>query len=373
MYLYTIPKQLNKSEILLTNRKTKLKKYKKLKRQKKNINKTKKIRRKELTGGLFGIDFCKLTRCHMSKTIYKNIKDLMLPHILSAFNITKDASYKEKFEYIVEQFIDSGLLRQFLHGVNYKMGTNRKYLESTTHKYLDYIKIFIKLLVLSASPDKFAYSFPTSYQKYNSDGRLVDENGTVRNQEINIPRNVISADILINIIDNILKADKENLLVDILKNRYPTFAQTNTFIFDESINTVSKKLEYDYVNTVLYFYSPSSCSINESGHTQQQDNCRAVFTFNTKTTSLSDKELTRDDFVCVETNFKEVRAYVSLLKNSSDKAKNKIYKLKIIKLLKDSNMIKRYVDGCIKFFIFMEKYKSSSEPPNLYYKYILSE
>lgn len=382
MYLYTIPQSTQQSTQQVTQQvpQQSIPKYggsqTKLKKQyagriHQNIQTKKLNRANNLNGGFLGIDFCKIGKCHMPKKIYKATKDEMLPHLLAAFNIKRDDTFKDKFEDIVENVIDSGLMRQFLHGVNAKMGQNRKYLDSDKHKYLDHIKTFIKLLVLSATPEAYTYIFPNSYQKYNSDGKRIDEMGSVRNQEITVSKSVISPEILLNIIDNILKADKENLSVDKIRQSDPTFSRVNSFIYDDSLNAITNRsVDYERVNTVLYFYNTSSCVINDLGNTQHQDNCKVIFTFNTKQSTLSDRELTKNDFVCVESNFKQIRAYCILLSNSSDKKKYKLYKAKIIALLSDSYKIKHYIDGCIKFINFMEKFKSGTAKPNLFKKYI---
>lgn len=371
MYLYTIPQNAGKGVSKLSTKQTKLKK------QILKQNKTKKLNRVELDGGFFGFDLCKWGRCHMPKSIYKATKAEITPQFLKLFNIVKDDdTYKSKFEKIIEKGLDDGLLRGFLHGVYAKMGPNRKYLESSEHKYLDYIKIFIKLLILSGMPEDFTYSFPNSYKKYNNEGKQIDETGTATSNNIKVDRTTISGDVLLNYIERILRADKENLQVNrLLQKTNQSFKEYNTFIFSDTLNTaVTPEETRKYsLNQIMYFYNTSSCSINERGNVQSTENCKVVFTFNTKqSVSLSDREITKNDFTCVETNFKQIRAYFLSLAATTDKAKIKRYTQKLITLLTDSYKIKHYIDGCIKFFSFMEKYKASTNAqPGLFIKYIV--
>ena len=82
---------------------------------------------------------------------------------------------------------------------------------------------------------------------------------------------------------------------------------------------------------------------------------------------MSERELTKSDFAIVETNFKQIRKYGVYLSTTGDKGKFKLYKNKIIALLTDSYKTKSYIDGCIKFFSYMEKYKNlPGETPGLF-------
>jgi hypothetical protein len=372
MYLYTIPQTPNKNAKKILSKQTKLNRHHATKLK---ANKTKKLNRAEIDGGFLGIDLCKWGRCHMPKPIYKATKAELTPHFLKLFNITKDNDvYKTKYEKIIESGLDDGLLRGFLHGVYAKMGHNRKYLESAEHKYLDYIKIFIKLLILSGMPDGYTYTFPNSYKKHNSEGKQIDETGTETNTSIKVDRTTISGDVLLSYIERILRADKENLQVNKLLQKSQTLKEYNTFIFSDTLNTaITPDKTKDYtLNQILYFYNPTSCTINERGNVQSTENCKVVFTFNTKqSVSLSDREVTKNDFTYVESNLKQIRAYFLSLAGTTDKGKVKRYTQKLIMLLTDSYKIKHYVDGCIKFFAFMEKFKATTAQPGLFQKYIM--
>ena len=372
MYLYTIPQTPNKNANKLLSKQTKINRHHATKLK---ANKTKKLSRAEIDGGFLGIDLCKWGRCHMPKAIYKATKAEITPYFLKLFSITKDNdAYKTKYEKIIELGLDDGLLRGFLHGVYAKMGPNRKYLESPEYKYLDYIKIFIKLLILSGMPDGYTYPFPDSYKKYNSEGKQIDETGSGTSSNIKVDRTTISGEVLLSYIERILRADKENLQVNkFLQTTNQTFKTYNTFIFSDTLNqliTPDTAKEYN-LNQIMYFYNPSSCTINERGNVQSSENCKVIFTFNTKKTDapLSDRELTKNDFAYVESNLKQVRTYILSLSATSDKSKINRYIQKSITLLTDSYKIKHYIDGCIKFFAFMERYKNNIQP-GLYKKFI---
>lgn len=359
MYLYSIPQNAGVSVTKLYNKQTKLRK------QNLKTNKTKKLSRSELNGGgigctLFGV-------CKMPKDTYKSTKQVLIPELAKAFNIPSDT---EKYKELLEEGLDQGFLRDLLHGIYAKMGSAKRKLLTDT--YLDYIKKYIKLLTLSANPEGVTNTFPIKYSKYNEKGKLTDETGQETGTEIEISRGIISPENLAVHIDNIIRADKQNLNnIQGIKNKTSrSIRDINKFIFDETAISgiqVEKKGEYQ-VNQVLFFYNTTPCAINEKGNVQQRDNCKVVFTFNTKqSTSLSDRELTKNDFAMVETNFKQIRTYGVYLSNTADKGKFKLYQNKIIALLTDSYKIKSYIDGCIKFFNYMEKYKNlPGETPGLF-------
>lgn len=351
MYLYSIPQNASASIKKISNKQTKL-----IKRNKPHEQKTKKQKNTELKGGgigctLFGV-------CKMPKDTYKSTKQLLLPEFAKAFNIQTDT---DKYKELIEEGLDHGFLRELLHGIYAKMGSaKRKHL---TDIYLDYIKKYIKLLTLSAIPEGVTNTFPLKYSKYNEKGKLTDETGQETSTEIEVSRGIISPENLAVHIDNIIRADKQNLnnIQGIKAKTSKRIHEINKFIFDDtSISGIPVEKKGDYpVNQVLFFYNTTPCAINEKGNMQQRDNCKVVFTFNTKqSTSLSDRELTKSDFAMVETNFKQIRTYGVYLSNATDKRKFKLYQKKIIALLTDSFKIKSYIDGCIKFFSYMEKYKN---------------
>lgn len=350
MYLYSIPQNTGNGVSKLSTKQTKLKK------QNLKAQKTKKQIRSELDGGSLGCTLFGV--CKMPKDTYKSTKQLLIPELAKAFNIPTDT---EKYKELIEEGLDHGFLRDLLHGIYAKMGSAKRKLLTDT--YLDYIKKYIKLLTLSANPEGVTNTFPIKYSKYNEKGKLTDETGQETNSEIEVSRGIISPENLAVHIDNIIRADKQNLNnIQGIKNKTNKgIRDINKFIFDEtSISSIQVEKKSDYpVNQVLFFYNLTPCAINEKGNMQQRDNCRVVFTFNTKqSTSLSDRELTKSDFAMVETNFKQIRTYGVYLSNTADKSKFKLYQKKIIALLTDSYKIKSYIDGCIKFFSYMEKYKN---------------
>lgn len=351
MYLYTIPQTPIKNANHLIGKQTKLNRRRATKLKE---NKTKKLSREELNGGFLGLG-C-LFGCKMPKEIYKSTKQAVIQDLTKSLNIPSDS---DKYKEIIEDCIDHAFLRTFLHGVYAKMSSaKRKQLADT---YIDYIKKYIKLLALSANPEGLTNTFPIKYSKYNANGKLEDETGQKTGTDIEISRSIITPENLAVHIDNIIKADKQNLNnATIIKNEAgKEIRDINKFIFDESANiTLPEKKNRHPINQVLYFYNSNPCTINERGNIQQRDNCKVIFTFNTKqSTSLTDRELTKNDFAMVETNFKQIRVYGTYLP-SADKKKFKIYKDKIIALLSDSYKTKSYIDGCIKFFSYMEKYKN---------------
>jgi len=359
MYLYDISKQ--KQQIVKRNigsKQTRL-----VKRLSKN--RTKKLTKTNLDGGF---SICMFGLCHMPKDIYKRTKQDLLTKITDALNIPKD---NEKYRDIIKDGIDQGFLREFLHGIYSKMGSSKRELLEET--YLEYIKTFIKLLIISANPEGVAYTFPTKYKKFNSSGEQTDETDSKTAEDILISRNIITTETLANYIDSIIKADKQNLQnIDVIrrKNRSTTeIKEINKFIFDDKVagQPADKRGNYD-INRVLYFYNTSSCSVTEKGDIQQPEMCKVVFTFNTKqSTSLADRDLTRNDFAMVESNFKMIKTYALLLTNTTKHSKQKKYKKRIISLLTDSYKIKSYIEGCINFFKYMEKYKSlPGESPSLF-------
>lgn len=359
MYLYSIPQNEGTALTKLFNKQTKLRK-RNLKR-----NKTNKITRSKINGG--GIGCTLFSVCKMPKDTYKSTKQVLIPELAKAFNIPSDT---EKYKELLEEGLDQGFLRSLLHGIYAKMGSAKRKLLTDT--YIEYIKKYIKLLTLSANPEGVTNTFPLKYSKYNEKGKLTDETGQETGTEIEIGRGIISPENLAVHIDNIIRADKQNLNnIQGIKNRTnKSIRDINKFIFDETAISgiqVEKKGEYQ-VNQVLFFYNTTDCAINEKGNVLQRDNCKVVFTFNTKqSTSLSERELTKSDFAMVETNFKQIRKYGVYLSTTGDKGKFKLYKNKIIALLTDSYKTKSYIDGCIKFFSYMEKYKNlPGETPGLF-------
>lgn len=355
MYLYTIPQTPNKNANKLLSKRTKLNRRHATKLK---ANKTKKLSREELDGGFLGLG-C-LFGCKMPKEIYKSTKQLVLPELTKALAIpTNDTKYKD----IIEDGIESGFLRQFLHGIYAKLNNDkRKKLESV---YLEYIKKYIKLLMMSANPTIFTNQFPTSYYKIDTNGKFLNSMDYAKDSgAIEISSNIITPDNLAVHIDNILKADKQNLQnYESYKNKRSSpkkITELNKFIFDTSVVIPPDKKHNFNINKVLYFYNPSQCVINEKGNIQQRDACNVIFTFCTKNSQIFDRELSKSDFAMVETNFKMIRAYSLLITNlQNDKHKFNSYKNKIIALLTDTYKIKSYIDGCIKFFSYMEKFNTA--------------
>jgi len=352
MYLYSIPEQPKQ----IKGRGTKLKRRIK-------GTKTKKLKNPELDGGFcfFGLGTC------LSKDVYKDFLLTIKPECLTALNIKapNDKASKDRFEDIIEDGLEDGLLKKFLYGLFKKMSTIQSKSFIKGDKYRKYTLEFIRVLMMAISPSGKGNDFPSSYTKHDQSGKQIDEAGQSTYNSIQIKKDTISIDALSSILNTILMADKENLNNPNV-TKQSSFSEKNRFIFDN--NALVSNPKYRTLHKVLYFYHSSQCQITDKGEPMDNRYCKTVITFCTKQdTSIISQDITKNDFAFIETNLKHVSACISMLSNAQDTFTRYRLKKKIIKLLRDSYTIKQYIDGCINYFKFVEKFQNQTElQPVLY-------